>query len=218
MVPTDAKATTVGALVRNMTKLQNAGDLYEQGSPQQYTSSPRKSPSLSDFSTHSPAEKIAVRYTHQRYDEQSEGEEIAPRDYGIMMHRVMENVATREDIERNISLCLLDGVLTEQEAEELRQYIANALSNEVVAEWFDGSWESLRSERDIIFNGRSWRPDRVIIRGDRAVVVDYKFGSIAQESHRRQIIRYAELLQQMGYKSVSGYLWYVVRQEVEKIV
>lgn len=218
MVPTDAKNDTVGAIVRNFANIEEDGDLYEQGTPALNTSEPRNTPSLSHYTTHSPTEKIAVRYTHQRYDEESSGENLAPRDYGIMMHQAMENATSREDIEERIRLCVVDGSLSAEEADTLRERIAKVFNQEVVAEWFDGSWESVKSEREIIYNSRSWRPDRVMVKGTRAVVVDYKFGLNTPASHRKQIELYASLLRQMGYTDVSGYLWYITMERIDKVV
>ncbi len=218
MVPSDANSSTIGAIVRQQAGVNEVGDIYEKGEPLNYTSTPKKSPAPSRFATNSPAEKIAVRYTHQRYDEESKGEHIAPRDYGIMMHRVMESASTKEDMERSIALCIVDGTLTAEEAQTLRAQIDRALSKEVVAEWFDGSWERVRSECEIVYNGRSWRPDRVMTKGDRAVIVDYKFGLGTPANHRRQIERYADLLHRMGYEDVSGYLWYITMERVDKVV
>lgn len=218
MVPTDAKSDTVGAIVRNFANIKEDGDLYEQGTPALNTSEPRNTPSLSHYTTHSPTEKIAVRYTHQRYDEESSGENLAPRDYGIMMHQAMENASSREDIEERIRLCVVDGSLSAEEADTLRERIAKVFDQEVVAEWFDGSWESVKSEREIIYNSRSWRPDRVMVKGTRAVVVDYKFGLNTPASHRKQIELYASLLRQMGYTDVSGYLWYITMERIDKVV
>lgn len=218
MVPSDANSSTVGSIVRNQAGVKKVGDIYEQGTPIRFESKPRKSPSLSHFATHSPAEKIAVRYSHQRYDEESKGENIAPRDYGIVMHRVMESATSREDMERQIELCTLNGIISSEEAESLRERITRALADPVVAEWFDGSWESIRSEREIVHNSHSWRPDRVMTRGERAVIVDYKFGLGTPANHRRQIERYADLLREMGYKEVSGYLWYITMERIDKVV
>ena len=67
-------------------------------------------------------------------------------------------------------------------------------------------------------NGTTRRPDRVMIAGDRAVVVDYKFGDRDAERYRRQIGGYCTLLRGMGYARVEGYLWYVRRGEVEWVV
>ena len=47
-----------------------------------------------------------------------------------------------------------------------------------------------------------------MIDGNNAVVVDFKFGKVEAE-HESQVQRYMSLLQQMGYKEVKGYVWYV---------
>ena len=60
------------------------------------------------------------------------------------------------------------------------------------------------------------RPDRVMIRGNEAVVVDYKFGREA-ESHKVQIRHYMEMLNNMGYTSVKGYVWYVSAGKIVRI-
>ena len=60
-------------------------------------------------------------------------------------------------------------------------------------------------------------PDRVMIRGTRAVVVDYKFGSRDPGRYRRQVGEYLGLLRQMGYTQCEGYLWYVKLGEIEKV-
>ena len=135
-----------------------------------------------------------------------------------MMHQAMENATSREDIEERIRLCVVDGSLSAKEAATLRERIAKVFDQEVVAEWFDGSWESVKSEREIIYNSRSWRPDRVMVKGRRAVIVDYKFGLNAPASHRKQIELYASLLHQMGYTDVSGYLWYITMERIDKVV
>ena len=50
------------------------------------------------------------------------------------------------------------------------------------------------------------------------MVVDYKFGDRDAERYRRQIGGYCTLLRGMGYARVEGYLWYVRRGEVERVV
>ena len=51
----------------------------------------------------------------------------------------------------------------------------------------------------------------------RVVVVDYKFGELDPESHRRQIREYMRLLREMGYAKTEGFLWYVRLGKIEKV-
>ncbi len=61
------------------------------------------------------------------------------------------------------------------------------------------------------------RPDRVMIRGERAVVVDYKFGEEHSKQYSKQVERYMALLQEMGYTHTEGYLWYLSAGKIVKI-
>ena len=88
-----------------------------------------------------------------------------------------------------------------------------------VKEWFSGEW-SLYNECAIIYkvNGelQTRRPDRVMMKDDEVIVVDFKFGKPYPE-YNEQVREYMNLLQCMGYKRVSGYLWYVFYNILEEI-
>ena len=60
------------------------------------------------------------------------------------------------------------------------------------------------------------RPDRVMMQGDKVVVVDFKFGKPRPEYYD-QIREYIHLLQQMGHTQVTGYLWFVYSNLIEEI-
>jgi RecB family exonuclease len=86
-----------------------------------------------------------------------------------------------------------------------------------VQHWFDGSMQAL-NETDILFgNGRSARPDRVMIGPNNdVIIVDYKFGEQKDTLYQRRVEQYASLIREMGYKNVFGYLWYISLQEIKK--
>ena len=75
------------------------------------------------------------------------------------------------------------------------------------------------NENDIIGNHivGTRRPDRVMIKGNKAVVVDYKFGSEKSKLHHKQVANYMNLLHQMGYTSIEGYIWYLSMGEIVKV-
>ena len=61
-----------------------------------------------------------------------------------------------------------------------------------------------------------YRPDRVIVSGDAAIVIDFKFGE-QSEVYNRQVKRYVSLIADMGYRKVEGYLWYVDSDTIEQV-
>lgn len=155
----------------------------------------------------------------QRYFEEEDEVELSPRNFGILMHKAFEQADDRQQIYEAVQRMRDDGTLSPGEAEALRGMIARALAHPVAGEWFGGGWQRVRNENEIIVPGAgsTRRPDRVMIRGTRAVVVDYKFGSREPGRYRRQVGEYLGLLRQMGYTECEGYLWYVKLGEIEKV-
>lgn len=161
---------------------------------------------------------LRLRLPSQRYFEQEETVELSPRNFGILMHKAFENADDEEQIRRTVEQMQADGTLSPAEAEELRRMIARALEHPVAREWFGGGWQRVRNENEIIIPGSSTRrPDRVMLCGSRAVVVDYKFGDREAARNRSQVREYLDLLRQMGYTEVEGYLWYVKLGNIEKV-
>ena len=153
-----------------------------------------------------------------RYQQALEAGGTTARDEGIALHGVMERSRTREDIVSATNQLVIDGVLSETEAAELLTEINQALTDPIAAQWFDHNWDSVLTECEIITSkGEIKRPDRVMIDGDRAVVVDYKFGKKSSD-HRRQIVEYQELITEMGYSNIEGYIWYVREGKIDRVV
>jgi RecB family endonuclease NucS len=56
--------------------------------------------------------------------------------------------------------------------------------------------------------GKSFRPDRLVFYENETVVIDFKTGK-QEEKHRIQLQKYKELLMQMNYNNVKGFLLYL---------
>ncbi|WP_298063865.1 UvrD-helicase domain-containing protein [uncultured Rikenella sp.] len=174
---------------------------------------------LENFPSHDAGQRIRARWSSDRYFGQ-DSEAVSPRRYGVLMHRLFELLDTPERLEEALVKMRVAGDLT-SEAEEtlLRERALSALSDPTVARWFSPEWEIVHSERDIIAAGGVRRPDRVMTSGrERAVVVDYKFGALHRADYHAQVSEYMELLREMGYAKVEGYLWFVELGEVERVV
>ena len=55
-----------------------------------------------------------------------------------------------------------------------------------------------------------------MLKGKRAVVVDFKFGA-EKESYIKQMESYKNELLAMGYTDIRGYLWYVAAEKVVEV-
>ena len=161
--------------------------------------------------------KMRLKLSSRRVIEAIQGKATTARDEGILLHEVMERAESVEDITRAVEQLVIDGFISQKRAEEITAQVEKIFENAMVREWFGSSWQSVRNECDIIAPGVGIkRPDRVMIDGERAVVVDYKFGERSNTYHK-QITLYCTLLEQMGYKT-EGYLWYVREGDIERVV
>ena len=154
------------------------------------------------------------------------GEDIDPSDanryikVGNILHQLFSTILTEDDIEPRLKELEQEGVIYNDEvtSRELQNKIANALMNEKVKDWFSSRWKLFNECTILDYDKESGdiqehRPDRVMTDGKKIIVVDFKFGKPREEYHE-QVQRYMTLLMRMGYEKVSGYIWYVVRNEV----
>lgn len=154
------------------------------------------------------------------------GEDIDPSDInryikvGNILHQLFSTILTEADIEPRLKELEQEGVIYNDEvtSRELQNKIANALKNEKVKDWFSSRWKLFNECTILDYDKESGdiyehRPDRVMTDGKEIIVVDFKFGKPREEYHE-QVQRYMSLLMRMGYEKVSGYIWYVVRNEI----
>ncbi len=135
---------------------------------------------------------------------------------GTIMHQVFENIKTRKDAGPAVHGMVTSGMLTVGEGKELFAQIDELLQSPPYSKWFDGEWKVL-NERDILRTGESrHRPDRVMLKEDQAVVIDYKTGE-KSEKDIRQMKGYLNDLKTMGYATCEGNIWYLNKNEVVKV-
>ena len=159
-----------------------------------------------------PSASSSLRLHTQLADESPLAENISPRKRGIILHQLLSRIHTHDDIEAAIVEAIELGWLTPDAEEQLywSRILRNAISQPKAADWFDGSW-TVRNEASILLptaNGQTIRPDRVMEKEGRMVVIDYKFGD-PNPAHHRQMDTYTNVLKQMGYNQVEGHVWYI---------
>lgn len=170
------------------------------------------------FTTTDPSARLTLRLPGQRYTEEGAHAELTPRNFGVLMHRVFEYARNESDIRAAAVRLRDEGTLSAGEADLLQDRIDSALCDPRVHEWFCGAWDHVYTENELLVPGSGvCRPDRVMVRGTEAVVVDYKFGQRRQAAHRTQLEHYRNLLASMGYTQATAYLWYVNLDEIESL-
>ena len=227
LIPDVSRGTTVGKLLWEIISerdkkekiiIANEGEnpYVEYGKPR--TQAPQKDKKescnilISEYPT--TLSKLNIRLPEQKYFEEK-GARLSPLDEGILMHSILSEATDSNDILARIDKAIEMGKISQWQAAKLKNIIKREFAKDEAREWF-GEWDVVRNENDIISNSKigTSRPDRVMIKGNRAIAVDYKFGRKPSAEHKSQVESYMKLLEQMGYTEVEGYVWYLTIGEI----
>ena len=153
-------------------------------------------------------------------------------DRGLLLHEIFSRMNTTADAPSAIAALASQGLIgDEKQQREVSRIVTRALEHPQAADWFSGKYE-LFNECSIIYTPgtmpseslcyspdmqpHTLRPDRVMRNGERIIVVDFKFAR-PTDKHKEQVARYMELLQNMGYSHIEGYVWYGYENRIEKV-
>jgi hypothetical protein len=143
------------------------------------------------------------------FKEDEAGVSASNRIRGIVLHDILAQVKKPHDLRLAVEHARMSGELTAEEAESAFALLTDAIDSVHERGWFADDMEHMYNEVSLIdTDGNIYRPDRVMIRGGKVVIVDYKFGE-HQKKYEAQVRKYMDIWRRMGYEDVSGFLWYV---------
>ncbi len=162
----------------------------------------------------------------------SYGEGLDARKKGEVIHLALSFVDTVEDfgrvdlfVKRAVSI-LGWGTEPWDLEEEFVCPIKRALSLPEALPFFSKDARLVLKERDFLFPNPGsepivLRPDRVVVYGKKALVVDYKMSpptsKEVKDLYRDQVRRYMEVVERTFGLPVEGYLFYILTPEVLRV-
>lgn len=205
--------SSVGHLLYTLLK----EELNEEGYWERGTSS-----DLSSREVASPIESHPLEYVHEPIGERLHlrtryrSEELGNREFGTLMHDWIGRIVKKSDAEEQLQEMRREGLVREEQVEAMQEAMQHFWQIVDAYHWFDEGLQVLREEDILCTNGKTQRPDRIVIRGQRAEIIDWKFGNEHKKAYHEQLRTYIGLLGQMGYQA-EGYLVYVNLDKIEKI-
>jgi ATP-dependent exoDNAse (exonuclease V) beta subunit len=156
----------------------------------------------------------------ERFKRNSMNEETwfnAKQRIGIVLHKILENLSAKDDLDKLINEKVEGGLIRESEREEIRAAVSDLLMQDEIKHWFDTA-TSIISEKDMIIeSGVVKRPDKLFVLDDRAILLDFKFGE-QNKKYVNDISLYRDNLIKMGeFKQVDAYLWYAQDRKLQKV-
>ena len=141
------------------------------------------------------------------------------RERGIFLHNVMSRVRTPDDLKLALDRVAYRARLEAKEKEEALEILSKAIVDDRVSHWFNNYKKVLLEQSITLKNAEgTYRPDRVVWTSQGTIdVIDYKFGEEHKEQYQKQVKNYMNLLTDMGYQAVRGFLWYVEKGKIVEI-
>ena len=165
---------------------------------------------------------IAFRQSQQayiyRHHDLEKSEEILNRiDIGNICHALLAQIRTLSDIDGAINHFVERGIIDSEEKKiKVRNLIHESWNHLCKEHWFNACYDEVLCEQAFLDDKQELRPDRVMIKGNRVIILDYKFGK-QNEKYIDQINKYIHLFKQMGYNDVHGYIWYAQDKMMIKV-
>jgi ATP-dependent exoDNAse (exonuclease V) beta subunit len=125
---------------------------------------------------------------------------------GNQFHGIMENSSTKDEALTLLATGIRKGKIEKSTATELLQLIEEIYSNQHIQSLF--SLGIHLNERTLAIDQLTLlRPDKIIYKADKTVVIDFKTGE-EKPKYIKQVNEYITALNEVGFKNVSGYLYY----------
>jgi len=136
---------------------------------------------------------------------------------GSLLHDILANAGTLLEVENYITSLILQGIIQEEEKLNLKSAVLEVLNNADLKSILDKASESITEKNIIDANGKSHRPDRILINAEEVIILDYKFTLEESDTHLEQMESYKKLLLEMGFDHVKTYLFYAVSGKLKLV-
>jgi superfamily I DNA/RNA helicase len=152
--------------------------------------------------------KIIIRPSYKKLKVFENEKMKVKTDKGVVVHKLLSYIIKADDVDSALNKGLIEGIINQSEKEGYGKLLSAVINNKETKEWFEDKWE-VKPESDILTkDGKVLRPDRVMLKDDTAVLIDYKTGK-EEKDHGEQLDEYGAILGQMGYKKVGKYILYI---------
>ncbi|MEX2511959.1 MAG: UvrD-helicase domain-containing protein [Cyclobacteriaceae bacterium] len=141
---------------------------------------------------------------------------LEKRNFGILVHTLIERSKTKEDFTLELDEMFFEGAINSEEKMHVHQKFESLCLNPQFQSWFDKEQKVLTEQGILLPGGESKRPDRLVYFKDRVEIIDFKTG-IAHPSHHSQLHEYIHLVKEIEGIEVLGFICYLENGNVEKV-
>jgi len=127
---------------------------------------------------------------------------------GNLIHLILSKIAYKTDVDFVFQEMVLNGVITTEQEGLLKPILIYLIEKSEMAKYFEDDLVVFNEREILTKDGKTFIPDRIVFKGNKATVIDYKTGSFDLK-HEEQVKEYASLLQEMNYEVDKKLLVYL---------
>ncbi|MDI1356486.1 MAG: UvrD-helicase domain-containing protein [bacterium] len=136
---------------------------------------------------------------------------------GLLLHWLLSKVRSEEDVLGVLEAAVVEGEISREELAVFKALILAIIHHPDLSAFYEKGLISKQEAELVTQEGEILRPDRVIMKGEETILIDYKTGQENPVLHAKQLQKYARALQSMGHSSIRKYLVYVDKMNVMKV-
>lgn len=144
---------------------------------------------------------------------QSKSDKLLPREFGELIHQILAKIRKSSEIEAVLQPYLNDGTIDQETSAWIQERFMQMSQHPQIAPAFDLSAQ-VKTECEILHQGKVLRLDRYAELADTIYLIDYKTGQ-KEEKHYDQVRTYANALREMTDKEIRGYLVYLAENAID---
>jgi len=165
--------------------------------------------------SNSPSQLLSLTYNKDSYFKLLAEQKAYKIEIGIKAHAALERIEDPKELKAIIQQMKAEFLLDHEDGEKVEEKITDLFKQDKFAQWFDPSWEVL-AERSILNQGKEYKPDRVVVKNNQAIIIDYKREKEAAK-YESQLRKYKRALAMMGYQKIRMYLVFVETGEIIEV-
>lgn len=127
-------------------------------------------------------------------------------EFGRMVHELLATIRHKGEATLAVAKLKAKYDLPKEETNKLLEIALQVTVMPALQEFFNPE-NYILTEHEMIYNEKTLRPDRIIIRNNELQILDYKTGTQSEE-HLAQVGEYTEACRQMGYEVTRTALFY----------
>lgn len=137
--------------------------------------------------------------------------------FGNQFHLAMAAINHPAEIQQKLNALVRTGDVEEKFCKTIQDKISSLFADTAFKSLFEDAIEIMNEQSIILDEKNTRRPDKLILKKDQTIVIDYKTGLPAAK-YERQMTEYIQTLKQMELPNVRGYLLYTVNNELREIL